>query len=141
MKKSSNFVESVFLFLYSWYINHEVKVMLETYTEFRKGIFFLRLQGEITAQTTYIFKREVRLLLQAVKPGYIVFNLKNVTRIDRKGIEVLNKVFTTVEEAGGSCMFCSSESVNVKDIIEESFFKKRLRFIDNELSAFTLVQI
>ncbi|MDD3341627.1 MAG: STAS domain-containing protein [Bacilli bacterium] len=115
--------------------------MLETYTEFRKGIFFLRLQGEMTAETTYLLKKEISLLLRGVKPGYIVLNLKNVTRIDRKGLEVLNHVFTSVEEAGGSCMFCPSESVNVRDYVSENALKKRVRFIDNELSAFTLVKI
>lgn len=115
--------------------------MLETYTEFRKGIFFLRLHGEITAETTYIFKREVNLLLQSVKLGYIVFNLKNVTRMDRKGMDTLYRVFMKVEEAGGSCMFCPSESVSVKDYMCDSPIKRRLHFIDNELSAFALVQI
>ena len=57
--------------------------MLEIITEFRKGIFFVRLGGELTKNNYLLLRNEVSNLVKDNQIRNIVFNLENVFLLAR----------------------------------------------------------
>lgn len=115
--------------------------MLEAHTEFRKGIFFVRLQGDLISSTLQTLKKEMSLLLQEGQMSHVVFNLKQVRSLDPAGLHALYYNNEIIMKNGGRCMFCPSECRNVGQILKDSHLKTQMTSIENELSAFTLIEI
>ena len=66
----------------------------------------------------------------------IVFNLKNINKIDRKGIKLLNYNYSLCKRNNGSIYFC-----NMKKDIENILLKNYLPITNNELTALNLFNI
>ena len=58
-------------------------------TEFRGGILFVRLSGNLTKDTVSILNDKVTNLVNRVGIRHVVFNVENLDNIDYKGISTL----------------------------------------------------
>ena len=58
-------------------------------TEFRGGILFVRLSGNLTKDTVSILNDKVTNLVYRVGIRHVVFNVENLDNIDYKGINTL----------------------------------------------------
>lgn len=98
--------------------------------EYRKGILFIRLKGELTKLT---YKCLINYLIPIIKEQgikYIVFNLAKVSIIDNFGKDAIKMIINTARHNYGRGLICNSK------IKFENY-----RTIDNELLAFNLVKI
>lgn len=115
--------------------------MLDIHMEFRKGILFIRLYGNLNLSNIYKFKKEVRMLIEDNGIHQVVFNLRNVTSIDKAGIYALYENYKCVKENGGFSMFCPSMDRIVRKLIDISVLKNDLYWIGSELEAFSKVSL
>lgn len=108
--------------------------------EFRKGILFLRLFGELTAKTLHQLKEEVEDIIENSGIHNIVINLKSVIRIDRIGIRGLYEEYLARKDAG-LFMICNSDSPMVRGFISDSMISSNIPILESEVRAFTYVTI
>ena len=112
--------------------------MLEIITECRKGIFFVRLNGELTKNTFYTLRKEVTNLVKDNEIRNIVFNLNELNKIDLKGINELYYNFELSKKNKGTSLICGIYE-NINKQIKETRITKYMNEIKDELSAFSLV--
>lgn len=113
-------------------------MMLSINTEFRKGIFFIRLDGSLTKETIDEFRLEVTNLIEDNGIRNILFNFNNLKSIDYKGINELYYIFELCELSNGLSLICGIND-NIKNIINKTRITKYIKQIDNELYALTLI--
>lgn len=109
--------------------------------EFKRGILFIRLTGKLENNNVNYFEEEVLpvLLLQNIK--YIVLNFDEVTSIDSKGINSLDKLNDIVSSYNGKTSLCSLTSIDVRNKITENSIYSKFYETTNELSALELFKI
>lgn len=112
--------------------------MLEINTECRKGIFFVRLNGELTKNTFLIFREEVTNLVKENQIRNIVFNLENLNKIDMKGINELYYNFELSKKNKGFSLVCGINE-KIDEQIKRARITKYMNEITNELTAFNLI--
>lgn len=113
--------------------------MIET-MEFRKGIFFLRLIGNVCENESdcLIFKLKELIEEQGIK--YIVLNLSNVLFIDSKGIQQLSELSEILWKMGGCFVLCGANEQIKSDIQKKNCLFHALSSED-ELKVFQMIQV
>lgn len=101
--------------------------MLKINFEFRKGIFFLRLIGEMT-QNNYEMQKEIKELLINNKFKYIVINTNYLEQVDLVSLNYLIELFYITKNNNCNLIICDKFSIlerllgknipNIKDEIE-----------------------
>lgn len=72
--------------------------MLELIFEFRKGIFFIRLVGDLNKESYQKVENELNQLIKNNKFKYVVINTNYLKTIDMTGINCITKIcFLTIE--------------------------------------------
>ena len=115
--------------------------MLKIEMEFKKGIFFIRLEGLLTKSNVNKFINECVPVILKHGIRYVVINLDKVNAIDLKGLEALMEINDIVRENKGRTTLCSLTNKEVKEIIYEydnnnSFFET-----SNELTALGVMKL
>lgn len=115
--------------------------MLEVETEFRRGIFFIRLKGILNKKTVNILNDKVTSLVE--KNGFknIVFNIENLTYIDIKGISTLFYNYELLRNNHGNLMVCGITNEEVRKKIKNSRLLKYANEITDELAALQLINV
>ena len=99
--------------------------MLKTNMEFRKGILFIRLKGDLNKNTIRgLIDRDFK---------YIVLNIDNMYSIDSYSIEYINKLYQKIEETSGKMIICDKFNISRKLL-------KNIPKIDKEYDAFKLFE-
>lgn len=99
--------------------------MLKTNMEFRKGILFIRLKGDLNKNTIKgVIDDDFK---------YIVLNIDNMYSIDSYSIQYLNKLNRSVLEDEGKMIICDKFNISRKLL-------KDIPKIDNEFDAFKLFE-
>ena len=80
--------------------------MLNVGTEFRKGIFFVRLKGHLNKETVYKLNKKVTNIVKENGIRKIVFNFTNLKSIDIKGINTIFYNYELCKNNVGRSMFC-----------------------------------
>lgn len=99
--------------------------------EYRKGILFIRLKGELTK---YTYKSLGNYLIpviynQGIK--YVVFNLANINVIDEYGKKCLKESIKATNSNKGRGLICSTHLI----------LNNEFKIVDNELAAMKLISI
>ena len=105
--------------------------MLKINLEYRKGILFVRLKGELTKNTYKLLNEHLLSIVKEQGIKYIVFNLARVDYIDKYGKYSLKSIINETKKNYGKSLICNAK---VK-------FDDRYKIIDNELMAFKTVKI
>jgi len=102
--------------------------MLKINFEFRKGIFFIRLIGELNKETSTQFENELKSLIVINKFKYIVINTNYLRTIDLSGLNYLTKICYIAYENQSNLVICDKSNVlkillngnvpNIKDELE-----------------------
>lgn len=99
--------------------------MLKINMEFRKGILFIRLKGDLNKNTIKgVFDDDFK---------YIVLNIDNMYSIDSYSIKYLNRLRKYVEEEKGKMIICDKFNISRKLL-------KDIPKINNEYDAFDLFE-
>lgn len=89
-------------------INYKRKVntMLKTSMEFKRGILFIRLKGDLNKNTIRgVIDRDFK---------YIVLNIDDMYSIDSYSIKYLNKIYKLYEAASNKFIICDKFNVTNK---------------------------
>ncbi|MBE6160589.1 MAG: STAS domain-containing protein [Lactobacillales bacterium] len=109
--------------------------MLEILYEFRRGILFIRLEGDITKDTYIKYKSEVIYMIMDNGIRNVVINLGKVRNIDLKGINTLFYTYELLRDNRGILMLTDINS-NIEERILKSHITNYIKTLDNEIDAF-----
>lgn len=114
--------------------------MLDTIMEFRKGILFVRLTGELTKNTVSILENDVIDLIETNGIRNVVFNIENLDYIDLRGINYLLYTYEVCKNNHGKSLLCGINN-EVKDKIKTSRLLNYMVETKDELSALKIMSI
>lgn len=99
--------------------------MLKINMEFRKGILFIRLKGDLNKNTIKgVIDDDFK---------YIVLNIDNMYSIDSYCIKYLNKLYKNVEDDKGKMIICDKFNISKRLL-------KDIPKVNNEYDAFELFE-
>lgn len=119
----------------------EGDTLLEIITEYRKGIFFVRLIGSLTKENIYILEKEVISIIQDNQIRNVVINLDEIKELDIKGINMLFYIYELSKKNKGRTLICEPKNEEIKKRLKSSRVLNYMKQIKNELVAFELIQI
>lgn len=105
--------------------------MLKINLEYRKGILFVRLKGDLTKYTYHSLETYLIPVINKHGIKYLVYNLEALTLMDNYGKASLKKGVKAAKENHGEGVLC-----NAKKTLQNEF-----TIFDNELAALTRLQI
>lgn len=112
--------------------------MLNISYEFRKGILFIRLIGELTKDTSLKLEKEITDMIKDNEITNVVFNVSKLISIDETGMNNLLKNFKLCKKNNGLALLCGVNN-QVLAFTKNKNLKENI--IDNELSAFRKIVI
>ncbi len=115
--------------------------MLKIEMEFKKGIFFIRLDGLLTKDNVNKFIDECVPVVLKHGIKYVVINLDKVNAIDLKGIEALMEINDIVRNNLGKTTLCSLSNEEVKSIINQYDYNNCFYETSNELTALGVMKL
>ena len=114
--------------------------MLNVEYEYRKGILFIRLYGQLTQNSLKKIKNEIINIIDRSGVTNIVFNLKNIIRVDNYGLKEIYEIYQNIKKKG-LIYFLDSDSKTVNSILKQNSFYGFMNFIETEVKAFNLIKI
>lgn len=115
--------------------------MLDINIEFRKGILFVRLSGELSKNTVDKLNNEVTNLIKDNGIRNIVFNINSLNMIDIKGINALLYNYEIIRNNNGRSCVCGMNNTLVSHRIKNSRLLKYMYEASDELSAFNVINL
>jgi len=113
---------------------------LETILEYRKGILFIRLIGDLTKETSKDLEQEINKIIKDNQIRNIVINVDNLNDIDIKGINILYYIYELSKKNHGRTLICN-DNEDLKKKLKKQRLLNYIKEINNELVAFNLIQI
>ena len=114
--------------------------MLEIDMEYRKGVLFIRLHGELVENTIPVLEKEVTHIMKDYDIGNIVFNVEELNLIDMKGIHALIDHYELAKEKDGKVLMCGLKNTLVKHRIENSHLLNYMFETSDELTALSYMR-
>ena len=90
--------------------------MLFCESYFRKGVFIVRVSGNLNNDAIYIFKKEITSIIKYFEIKKAIFNLSDLN-IDNDGLNIIINNCNIVKNNGGDVRFCGIDS----NILKPSF--------------------
>lgn len=126
---------------YSGKVSIEGDNLLQTLVEYRKGILFIRLIGNLVKETVPILEIDVNTIIKENQIRYIVINMEELENIDRKGIHMLYYIYELSKKNKGNTLICNLKKEEVKKRLKQNRIFHYIKEIRNELVAFELIKI
>ena len=105
--------------------------MLKVNMEYRKGILFVRLKGDITKYTYQDLLEYLEPIIKNKGIKYLVLNLDSIDIIDSYGKQALKIIISETKANKGKGLIC-----NTKEVFDES-----IKVVKDELMAFKLLKV
>jgi stage II sporulation protein AA (anti-sigma F factor antagonist) len=115
--------------------------MLNMDMEFRKGILFVRLEGELNRKTSSKINEDLTHVIRETGIKYLVFNVENLTFINIDGIDAMLKNYNIISNNEGKVIICGLKYDLVKTRIENSRLLNYLYETSSELTAFNIINL
>ena len=112
---------------------------MDVKTEFRGGILFVRLKGNLTKNTVSILNERVTCVVDRLGIRNIVFNVESLINIDYKGVSALLYNYEIVRKNEGNIFICGSND-NVEKILKCNHVFKYISEVSSELSALNIMK-
>ena len=94
--------------------------MLEINFEFRKGIFFMRLIGNLYNKNYYNKKDQIKDLIIFNNFKYVVINTNYREKVDLEGLNYLLEIFYITKENNGNLVICDKNNI-FKRLLNNNF--------------------
>ena len=114
--------------------------MLEIDIENRKGVLFVRLDGDLCQKTIDKWNYDVKDLLIDTEIRNVVFNITNLKMIDLKGINSLYYSYEICKNNHGKTIICGIND-NIREKIKKSRLLHYMRESDTELAALKMINV
>ena len=102
--------------------------MLKINFEFRKGIFFIRIIGNLTTSSSQL-KDNLLNIITENKFKYIVLNTNYIKNIDLSGLNYLTKIYYITKENNCNLILCDRFKI-IKEL-----FNNNIPNIENEIEV------
>ena len=109
--------------------------MLDIILEFRKGILFVRLKGELTKKTVSVFYEQVTNVIYNNGIHNTVINLEFVSQIDLQGMNALLYCYELSKKNKGRAIICGIKNEEVKNRLNKGGILNYLKEISSELEV------
>ena len=113
--------------------------MLTVITEFRCGIFFVRLKGKLNIKTRDVLKNKVTNLVKEYGIKNLVINVSELTDIDLNGISEVFNNYLFVRKYAGTGFICGLNK-KINSIIRNSQLLNYIPEINNEINAIKVIK-
>ena len=114
--------------------------MLNVGTEYRKGILFVRLRGNLTKDTIYKLNKKVTKKVKDNGIRNIVFNLSNLRSIDIKGINTIFYNYELCKNNNGRSLLCGNND-RIRKKLKSSRLVNYVYETTDELSAIKILNL
>ena len=114
--------------------------MLTINTEYKKGIMFVRLKGELTKDTYYKLDKKVTNKIENLGINNLVFNVTNLKFIDYKGIYKLLYNYEIVKKNKGRVLLCGN-NLKICNKLKKCRLLHYIKEIKDELYAIKIFKI
>ena len=114
--------------------------MLTVGTEFREGIFFVRLKGSLNKDTIYKFNKRVTNIVKKGGIRNIVFNFINLKSIDIKGINTIFYNYELCKNNEGKSLMCGNNDY-IRGKLKKSRLINYVYEVVDELNAMKILNI
>lgn len=115
--------------------------MLDIITEYRKGIFFIRLAGRLNYHTSFKINYELSPLIKAGGIKYVVYNVEELRLIDKNGINALDASSRNIVNNKGKVIICGLGKYPEHRKIKDSSILSYSYSISSELWAFKIINL
>ena len=115
-------------------LNRKGDNLLTINTEYKRGIMFVRLKGELTKDTVNKLDKKVINKIENLKTYNLVFNVTNLKIIDYKGINKLLYSYEIVKKNKGKILLCGN-NLNIKNRLKKSRILNYIFEISDEIYA------
>ena len=110
------------------------KKMLDTYMKFKQGVLVVRLKGILDKHTVNDLKKDLQIIkINGIK--YVLLNLKELTKIDKQGLETINETYKDITDNKGKLILCGMNKIFDNDLTDN------LYGVSEEVSAYDIVNI
>lgn len=113
--------------------------MLDVDFEFKKGMLFIRLEGNLTKKTVKKLDYEVTDMIKENGIKNVLFNLNDLQTIDIKGINRLFYNYELCKKIGGISLLCCPTNQLAKKRIKNSRLLNYMLETKDEISAFDYI--
>ena len=111
--------------------------MLDIQMEPRRGILFIRLSGDLNRNNINKINDDVLKFIREIGIKNIVFNLNEVSTIDKYGENALTKSMNTCLSNKGKMLICVSDKKKIYPKLKNRF--KKVKIVKDELNAISLI--
>lgn len=116
------------------YNQKQVNQMLKMNTEFRKGVLFIRLIGNLTKDNYLKKEKEVTSLRENIGLKYIVINLDEITSVDLNCLNDLINYYQDIKNNNEILFICEQ-----KKVLSTKLLKNQIPSINKEIEVFNLI--
>ena len=85
--------------------------MLKINYEFRKGIFFIRLMGNLNNKNYENKELELKKIIIENKFKYLVINTNHLNKVDLDGLSYLLEIFNITKDIESNLVICDKSSI------------------------------
>ena len=112
--------------------------MLRINLEYRRGILFVRLDGDLVEETASEISMKLTKIIEESGLKYVVYNMKKVEVIDSIGLEAINETCLAVSNNKGKTILCELNNF-LRRTIKASNLLYAYQEIKNEGEVMTLI--
>jgi len=110
--------------------------MLKMDLEYNKGIFFIRLKGDLVRRNNYKINNYIVPLLTKHKIKYVIYNLRDLKSIDESGIDAILNTKCKIKNNKGIIYLCE-----VSDEISLKIKRLKLKQVGEEKTALKKLEV
>lgn len=114
--------------------------MLHIKTEFRKGILFVRLKGNLDKDSVDKLNKKVTVLIKENGIRNVVFNFTDLKSIDMKGISTIFYNYELCKKNKGRSFLCGNNK-NISSKLKKSRLINYIYETSDELSAIKILNL
>lgn len=115
--------------------------MLDINMEFRKGILFVRLNGDFSADNCKILDKQLMPLISNNEIRFITFNITGLDNIDLNGINTILKYNKLLSKINGKATICGVDNDVVKVRVHNSKVPYYMFETSDELGAINYINL
>lgn len=115
--------------------------MVDIDMEFRKGILFVRLYGDFSANNCYLLDDKLEPLIAGDNVRFIAFNVSGLEMIDLEGIDTIIKYNQALSKIEGKILICGIDNDSIRKKIHSSKALSYMFETSDELGAINYINL
>lgn len=113
--------------------------MFKTNIEFKKGVLFVRIEGELNKTNTIDLRKSIIPILLKNGFRYVVLNLNDIDYLDNYGIELIEEINDIVVRFNGKTTLIKNKKID--KILKGTLIENILYKVKNEESALGVFEL